>query len=858
MNTISFQSQTKYLCFVDSSDKGSCEYHPVKSLRKSFYGSLLAVIALLINFSILDPAWAGTITNPPTQPFPNPNSLNLSGVPGQTVSGNFFVDGSSDGFPIDFIVSGTGGDVTPNPITSPGNVTYRFTIPESKLPGTTLSAEINFFFSGGDDVQVSFAFVSVTITVEEPFAQPIAVPDSLNLSGVPGQTVSGDFLVEGSFPIDFNVSGVGGDVTPNPITSSGNATYRFTIPESELPGTTLSAQISLSNTVSSDLPSIVSSDLPNIVSVTITVEEPLAQSTAIPNSLNLSGVPGQTVSSDFLVEGSFPVDFSVSGVGGDVTPNPMMSTGNATYRFTIPESELPGTTLSAQISLSNTVSSDLPNIVSITITVEEPIISADDTPETANQLERDSAQTHNFERQGDEDWFTFAGEVNEQSGQPGTDEIFRRQFSIRLFNLGSLSTPIVEIYDTDGEFLMLSIDTRGVDDTILSFIVPVDGNYFVRVFNSSPDFGLNTEYSLELTSASSILSAIIEGKVIDKGNNDQPLEGVIVSPKPNGLSVKTNASGMYVTFLNLGTFDLEADLDGYDRSTVNITIENSEGQQVDDIALTPIQDGGNQIEVDSSFSGAWYDLTHDGEGFLLEILADNEVVIYWFTYDTSGNQAWIQGFGDINGNTISITKAIIPTGGIFGPDFDPDNVVRTPWGSLTFIFNDCNTGVVSYTGIPEFSSGSLNLQRLTSISGLKCGEEPRPEGQGLDRITGSWFDLTHDGEGYVIEILDSSMALIYWFSYDTNGNQAWFFETGVINGNTITVTDAQITNGGIFGSAFDPDDVDKTTWGSFTFTFNDCGSGTVDYTGPLEFGSDSLNLVRLSALGGYDCNFLSP
>ena len=43
-----------------------------------------------------------------------------------------------------------------------------------------------------------------------------------------------------------------------------------------------------------------------------------------------------------------------------------------------------------------------------------------------------------------------------------------------------------------------------------------------------------------------------------------------------------------------------------------------------------------QTRVDATMSGAWYDPTHNGEGFLLELLEPDEAIIYWFTYDETG------------------------------------------------------------------------------------------------------------------------------------------------------------------------------------------------------------------------------
>ena len=60
------------------------------------------------------------------------------------------------------------------------------------------------------------------------------------------------------------------------------------------------------------------------------------------------------------------------------------------------------------------------------------------------------------------------------------------------------------------------------------------------------------------------------------------------------------------------------------------------------------------------------------------------------------------------------------SGGIFGPDFDPETVVRAPWGSLELEL-ECSSGTATYSANEEgFGSGVLHLVRLTSIDQLSC------------------------------------------------------------------------------------------------------------------------------------------
>jgi len=129
--------------------------------------------------------------------------------------------------------------------------------------------------------------------------------------------------------------------------------------------------------------------------------------------------------------------------------------------------------------------------------------------------------------------------------------------------------------------------------------------------------------------------------------------------------------------------------------------------------------------VDGRISGHWRDPARDGEGLTVEIFSADRGGVIWFTYDNSGAQVWIVGIGTISGSSLIIEHATITDSGTF-TDFNPDDVVRTNWGSLALEFSDCDTGSMSYAGLPEFGSGSIQLQRLVGIQGHDCNERRRP------------------------------------------------------------------------------------------------------------------------------------
>lgn len=269
--------------------------------------------------------------------------------------------------------------------------------------------------------------------------------------------------------------------------------------------------------------------------------------------------------------------------------------------------------------------------------------------------------------------------------------------------------------------------------------------------------------------------------------------------------------------------------------------------------------GGGGHPVTGAISGSWYDPSHNGEGWKIEIINATTAVVYWFTYPPPGSttkQAWVVGVGRIEGDKIIIDDGLIPSGAMFGPDFDPADVNRAPWGSFTFTFDGPNSGRMDYQGPAGFGSGSFDITRLTSIANQQ-------KGAGLDNvgpgISGSWFDPTHDGEGWIIEVINPTTAVVYWFTYDANGNQAWNIGIGELKGNQIVVEDPVETEGTFFGPTFDPDDVVRSKWGTYVFAFNeDCNTGVMSYGSAKGLGFNQFNIVRLTGLQGVPCTGFDP
>ncbi len=128
-----------------------------------------------------------------------------------------------------------------------------------------------------------------------------------------------------------------------------------------------------------------------------------------------------------------------------------------------------------------------------------------------------------------------------------------------------------------------------------------------------------------------------------------------------------------------------------------------------------------EFPITPGITGSWYDLTRSGEGFNLEIIGpqlEPLLAAYFYTYDDTGNQMWVTGFGPVNGAT-AVVPMEVTSGTVFGDDFNPEDVITEAWGTITFTFSECNIGTAEYVST-NFGSGSYDIERITTISGLKC------------------------------------------------------------------------------------------------------------------------------------------
>jgi hypothetical protein len=97
-------------------------------------------------------------------------------------------------------------------------------------------------------------------------------------------------------------------------------------------------------------------------------------------------------------------------------------------------------------------------------------------------------------------------------------------------------------------------------------------------------------------------------------------------------------------------------------------------------------------------------------------------------------------------------------------------------------------------------------------------------------LTGTWWNgLDRTGEGLLFEVGYSNGVLtifVTFYTYDDEGKQTWLIAQGVVTDDMVDV-DISITEGPVWGDAYNPDNLSVIPWGSGALIFSSCKSGAL-------------------------------
>ncbi len=128
-------------------------------------------------------------------------------------------------------------------------------------------------------------------------------------------------------------------------------------------------------------------------------------------------------------------------------------------------------------------------------------------------------------------------------------------------------------------------------------------------------------------------------------------------------------------------------------------------------------------------------------------------------------------------------------------------------------------------------------------------------------MSGNWYGgSSQSGHGFQLEFTSqNNTAVAIWFVYSPDGSaQNWIYAQGTYDPTQSTVTlPAFLLTGAKFPnplSNFDPTAVQRTDWGTLTFSFTDCNNGTASWNSTVAgYGNGSLPITRVSQIAGTVC-----
>jgi hypothetical protein len=128
--------------------------------------------------------------------------------------------------------------------------------------------------------------------------------------------------------------------------------------------------------------------------------------------------------------------------------------------------------------------------------------------------------------------------------------------------------------------------------------------------------------------------------------------------------------------------------------------------------------------VTRHFTGIWDQVDQEAQGLALQVieqLDDSRTsVVYWYTYDADRKTAWFVGVGALIDNRIDF-ELFESTDVGFMQDAVSGNDSVQSIGTMTIVFDSCDSGVVTYeTDNVEVGSGTFKIERLLEVMNTHC------------------------------------------------------------------------------------------------------------------------------------------
>lgn len=271
-------------------------------------------------------------------------------------------------------------------------------------------------------------------------------------------------------------------------------------------------------------------------------------------------------------------------------------------------------------------------------------------------------------------------------------------------------------------------------------------------------------------------------------------------------------------------------------------------------------------------SGSWFHPPRSGEGFSLMLLDNGTALLYWFTHISRNRQKWMFQVATVDGESL-IFDGMYRTEGIFNQGFGPDGGLEGTPSKLRFdwIENGILHGeytlqyrsddllreddvIVTPPPVPTFYT-RLDHWPLTQLAGSRC-DNTHP----MQWVSGAWFDPARGGEGFVVEVNQDGLGVVYWFTHTPDDSnhadiQAWMIGEGHFQGSQLIIPDLLQPRDQDDAMPGDTNGIEVLPWGSLTIDFHDPESAELNFSSDFgEYGNGQYPLTRLARAKLAECS----
>ena len=126
----------------------------------------------------------------------------------------------------------------------------------------------------------------------------------------------------------------------------------------------------------------------------------------------------------------------------------------------------------------------------------------------------------------------------------------------------------------------------------------------------------------------------------------------------------------------------------------------------------------------------------------------------------------------------------------------------------------------------SFGSGRFGFTDLTADALYDIGW-PRPDAR-RSMYVGAWYQPARSGEGCVLSLEGNDVLFTLSCYFHHQGEQIWVLGAAELRGEALEFVPVQITRGTGYGSAFDPANVVRETFGRIRLSLSDCNRAVLD------------------------------